>query len=227
MASGGAPIEEAVLDFIKICFSCPFGQGYGLTETGTSGCSTKKTDRTSGHVGGPTGGGAIRLRDLPDFEYMTTDKPNPRGEICIKGPAVFSGYYKRPDKTAEAFDEEGWFLTGDVGSVGPNGAVSIIDRCKNIFKLSQGEYIAPEKIENVYALTGSVAQVFVYGDSLKASLVAIVVPEEEHIKRWQEENKVEDACTSEEYLKLVFDDMLEMAKKKKLTGLEKPKKIYL
>jgi len=65
----------------------------------------------------------------------------------MKGPTVFQGYYKRPDKTAEAFDAEGWFLSGDVAQVYPNGTLKIIDRSKNLFKLSQGEYIAPEKIE--------------------------------------------------------------------------------
>ena len=136
MGTGSAPIDPAVLNFLKICFSCPIKEGYGLTETTASGCRTNDYDKTTGYVGGPAENIKIRLRDLPDMQYFSTDKPNPRGEICMKGPSIFEGYYKRPDKTAEAFDEEGWFLTGDVGMIFPNGAVKIIDRSKNIFKLS-------------------------------------------------------------------------------------------
>ena len=157
MVTGSAPIDKAVLDFIKVCFSCPVLEGYGLTETASAGCITDKADPVSGHVGGPLEGAKIRLKDLPEMQYLSTDKPYPRGEVCMKGPAIFGGYYKRPDKTAECFDSEGWFRSGDVGMVYPNGSVRIIDRSKNIFKLSQGEYIAPEKLENVFVLSKYIA----------------------------------------------------------------------
>lgn len=68
----------------------------------------------------------------------------------IMGASVFKGYFKDQVKSEEAFDSEGWLHTGDVVTVLPNGAIKIIDRAKNIFKLSQGEYIAPEKLENIY-----------------------------------------------------------------------------
>ncbi|PRD34465.1 UNVERIFIED_CONTAM: Long-chain-fatty-acid--CoA ligase 1 [Trichonephila clavipes] len=92
---------------------------------------------------------------------------NGQGEICIKGLNVFQGYLKDPVKTAETIDEEGWLHTGDIGMWMENGALRIVDRKKHIFKLAQGEYIAPEKIENIYLTSQYVAQIFVYGESLK------------------------------------------------------------
>lgn len=109
MVSGSAPIDKTVLDFLKLCFCCPILEAYGLTETTGGSTIMDKDDILSGHVGGPTEGVKLRLKDLPDMNYMSTDKPYPRGEICMYGPTVFSGYYKRPDKTAECFDAEGWF----------------------------------------------------------------------------------------------------------------------
>ena len=180
MVTGSAPIDKAVLDFLKVAFCCPILEGYGLTESAAGSCITDPSDPHSGHVGGPTEYVKFRLKDLPEMDYRITDQPYPRGEVCMKGPSMFSGYFKRPDKTAECHDEEGWFHTGDVALVYPNGSIRIIDRSKNIFKLSQGEYIAPEKIENIFVLSHFVGQSFVYGDSLKNNVVAVVVPDVTH-----------------------------------------------
>jgi long-chain acyl-CoA synthetase len=178
MVTGSAPIDLAVLNFLKVAFSCPIMEGYGLTETCGASSITASEDPVAGHVGGPIECVKFRLRDVPEMNYLSTDKPYPRGEVQMMGTNVTKGYYKRPDKTAEAFDEEGWFCSGDVATVYPNGSVKIIDRAKNIFKLSQGEYIAPEKLENVYVLCPLVAQICIYGDSLRNNVVCIICVEE-------------------------------------------------
>jgi len=136
MVTASAPIDKTVIDFLKICFCCPIVEGYGLTESSGAATASDNADHLTGHVGGPVEAVKIRLMDLPEMSYMSSDKPYPRGEVQMQGPLIFAGYYKRPDKTAEAFTDDGWFKTGDVGMLYPNGSIKIIDRSKNIFKLS-------------------------------------------------------------------------------------------
>lgn len=151
MLTGSAPIAPDVLDFLKVCFCCPVVEGYGMTETSAGSFTTLLNDPISGHVGGPQPNVKIRLKDIPEMGYSSKN-PEPTGECLFWGPSIMSGYYKNPEKTAEAFEgppENGWLRSGDVVKVFPNGSIKIIDRAKNIFKLSQGEYVAPEKIENI------------------------------------------------------------------------------
>lgn len=83
MVSASAPIDKAVLDFLKICFSCPMIEGYGLTESSGGSCVVDVADPVTGHVGGPVEAIKFRLKDLPEMQYMSTDLPYPRGEICM------------------------------------------------------------------------------------------------------------------------------------------------
>lgn len=149
----------------------------------------------------------------------------------MKGANVFSGYFKREDKTSEAFDEDGWFRSGDVAMVYPNGSVRIIDRSKNIFKLSQGEYIAPEKLENIFVLSPLIAQSMVYGDSLKNCCVAIVVPDPDGVKAWAAEHhkagSPADLINDPELNKAIVTEMHSLCVKNKCSSLEKPQEIYL
>jgi long-chain acyl-CoA synthetase len=115
----------------------------------------------------------------------------PRGEICYRGYNTFKGYYRQPELTRETLDSEGFVHTGDIGQFDvKKGTLKIIDRKKNIFKLSQGEYIVPEKIENKLAHSHLIGQIFVYGDSLQHFLVAIVVPDRPVLEKWCTENGV-------------------------------------
>ena len=187
MISAAAPIAPEVLTFFKLALGIHIYECYGQTETAGPATLTHPLDRSSGHVGGPIPCNKIRLRDCPELGYLSTDNP-PRGEIQLKGTNIFKEYFKNPEKTKEAFSEDGWLNTGDVGVVFPNGAIKIIDRAKNIFKLSQGEYIAPEKLENIYSQIPEISQIFVYGDSLQHFLVAILVPDLHHLQSYAQEH---------------------------------------
>uniref|UniRef100_A0A4W6G5A3 Arachidonate--CoA ligase n=1 Tax=Lates calcarifer TaxID=8187 RepID=A0A4W6G5A3_LATCA len=171
MVTGAAPISPTVLTFLRAAIGCQFYEGYGQTEC-TAGCTmTMPGDWSAGHVGAPLPCNSVKLVDVPEMNYLAV---NGEGEVCVKGTNVFLGYLKDPEKTAETIDEDGWVHTGDIGKWLPNGTLKIVDRKKHIFKLAQGEYIAPEKIENVYIRSDAVAQVFVHGDSLQVVKAAIL-----------------------------------------------------
>jgi len=141
MITGSAPIAPEVLEFLKIAFCCQILEGYGQTECGAPASITWIKDPTCGHVGGPYKCLDIKLVDVPDMNYTSEDKdehgrPAPRGEVCYKGYNNFKGYFRQPEQTKECIDEEGWVHTGDIGIFLPNGALKIIDRKKNIFKLA-------------------------------------------------------------------------------------------
>lgn len=121
MITGSAPISSDVLDFLKICFCAPIAEGYGMTETSAGSVLTVAGDPLSGHVGGPVCNVKIRLRDIPEMNYMSTSNP-PEGEVCFWGPSVMQGYFKNPEKTAETV-VNGWLYSGDVGRIHPNGSI--------------------------------------------------------------------------------------------------------
>ena len=103
----------------------------------------------------------------------------------------------------------------------PNGAVKVIDRIKNIFKLAQGEYIAPEKLENVFAKSPLIAQIFIYGDSLQPVLVAIIVPDQEAVNKWAADNgeevgDYEEFINTEKFHKVLMADMQKLGKEQKV-----------
>eukprot|EP01104_Vermistella_antarctica_P009554 TRINITY_DN2470_c1_g2_i2.p1 TRINITY_DN2470_c1_g2~~TRINITY_DN2470_c1_g2_i2.p1 ORF type:complete len:618 (+),score=55.64 TRINITY_DN2470_c1_g2_i2:396-2249(+) len=180
--TGSAPLSPDVLQFLRICFSCPVHEGYGATECTAISTGTPPGEFSEGQVGAPLPCNEIKLIDAPDLSYYTSSDP-PCGEVCVRGPNVTSGYYEDEEKTKAAIDLKGWFHTGDIGSWTESGLLKIIDRKKNIFKLSQGEYLAPEKIESVLVTASYVAQAFVYGDSLQSFLVAVVFPDREALMR--------------------------------------------
>ncbi|XP_034946789.1 long-chain-fatty-acid--CoA ligase 1 isoform X2 [Chelonus insularis] len=228
MVVGSAPLAGNVLTFARCTLGCLIVEGYGQTECCAPITLTVQGDYIPEHVGPPVACCCVKLVDVPEMEYWAA---NNQGEVCVKGTNVFYGYYKNPEKTAEVIDEQGWHHTGDVGMWLPNGVLKIIDRKKHIFKLSQGEYIVPEKIENIYIRSQYVHQVFVHGESLKSCVVAIVVPDVDVVKCWALENKIPGTlsvlCANPEVKKLIHEDMLAWGKEAGLKSFEQVKDIYL
>uniref|UniRef100_A0A8C3RK20 Arachidonate--CoA ligase n=1 Tax=Cyanoderma ruficeps TaxID=181631 RepID=A0A8C3RK20_9PASS len=229
IVTGAAPASPTVLGFLRAALGCQVYEGYGQTEC-TAGCTfTTPGDWTSGHVGAPLPCNLIRLKDVEELNYFAS-----KGEgevICVKGPNVFKGYLKDEERTAEALDQEGWLHTGDIGKWLPNGTLKIIDRKKHIFKLAQGEYIAPEKIENIYIRSDPVAQIYVHGDSLQAFLVGIVVPDSEVMPGWAKKRGFEgtyaELCKNKELKQAIMEDMVRLGKESGLHSFEQVKAIYI
>lgn len=156
-----------------------------------------------------------------------------RGEACYRGYNIIPGYYKRDSINKEAFDEDGWYHSGDIALIRPNGAIQVIDRKKDIFKLAQGEYISPDKITAVYQKCPLVSSLFVYGDSLQSFLVGIVVPDEVELRKELRARSMEEAdmdfgsiCKSDNVRGVMLECMNEIAKNSKLMGFEKIKNLY-
>ncbi|EGT48080.1 hypothetical protein CAEBREN_08383 [Caenorhabditis brenneri] len=175
---GAAKSDTSCLEFMRGAFGIEVLEGYGQTET--SGPTTIQLvgDTRIGCVGPPMACCLIKLVDVPDLGYYV-DKNG--GEILVKGHNVTSGYYKNPEATAASFTEDGYLKTGDIGRFTPEGSLQIIDRRKNVFKLPQGKFVAPDLTESLYTSSRFVSQIYVHGDLQKPWLVAVVVPDPEHL----------------------------------------------
>ena len=227
-ATGSAPISDEVLIFSKAALGCPIPEGYGQTEATCSVTFTHPFDPCLGHCGAPVSCYMVKLVDVPEMGYFADQD---QGEICAKGPSRFVGYLKDEEKTAEVIDKDGWLHTGDIGMWLPNGTLKIIDRKKNLFKLSQGEYISPEKVENVYIRSQFLAQVYVEGDSLKDFLVAVVVPDEvyltEYCRNLGISGTFEELCENRKVRSIIMEDLQKFGKAAGLMSYEQVKNIYL
>lgn len=180
--TGSAPISKDTLLFLRSCLDIGMRQGYGSTESFAGICLSEPYEKDPGSCGAIGISAECRLKDVPEMNYLT--RKELKGELQLRGPQVFQKYYKNEKATEEVFDKDGWFSTGDVAKIDSKGRIHIIDRVKNFFKLSHGEYIAPEKIENTYLSSCPyITQIFVFGDSLQSYLVGIVSIDVEGILR--------------------------------------------
>lgn len=238
LITGSAPLPKDVSVDIKLLFSCPLVEGYGMTELCGASTVTIVSDTENLNVGNCIRVLKFKLVDKPELNYHSKTKLGgkeaPTGEICFKGMSQFDGYLLMPDKTAETLDEEGWLHTGDVGMIDPyNKGLKVIDRVKEIFKLNQGEYIAPAKLEGIYSKSPYVLQICIYGNSEKSYAIAIVVLNQDNTKQFLKQLGVEDHENLESHLetkqliseiKRSFD---QLAQENNFNSLEKPSKFIL
>lgn len=189
MLSGSAPLLSETAEFFEIVFNCQMYEGYGQTETAAGNIATHNDIREKNVIGLPFPCNRVKLVSRPESNAYVR---NMQGELLIQGPSVFLGYYKQDKLTEEVFeganreysllnkDENKWIRTGDIAEITKEGNLKIIGRCKEIFKLSQGEYIIPEKIENQYLKKKiqNLQDIMITGDSSKDYVVAICVVKE-------------------------------------------------
>jgi fatty acid CoA ligase FadD9 len=172
---GTAPLSAELAAFLGSCLDVHVTDMYGLTEVAPvfmDGIITRPPVID------------YKLIDVPELGYFITDKPHPRGELLVKSASTTPGYYKRPEITAEVFDDDGYYRTGDVMAEIASDHLVYVDRRKNVLKLAQGEFVAVANLEAVFAAAPLVRQIFVYGNSERSYLLAVIVPTAEALERF-------------------------------------------
>jgi fatty acid CoA ligase FadD9 len=160
-----------------------------------------------------------KLDDVPELGYYRTDSPHPRGELLLKTEAIIPGYYKQPELMAQLLDEDGYYRTGDiVAEIGPD-RLAVVDRRKNVLKLSQGEFVATSRLEAVFAASPLVRQIFVYGNSERSYLLAVVVPTPDALEKFGGE--------PETLKRLLAESFQEIAKEAGLNSYEIPRDVLI
>merc|ERR1711935_875737 len=182
MVTGAAPINTNIKHFLTVVMARPMIEGYGMTEMNGSGLTTIFHDVSNqDHTGGIGPSSELKIIDVPELGYRVTNKDAdgnlaPRGEVLVRGPAIFPGYCKDPEQTAKALDKDGWLHTGDIAVLCPdrNGALKLIDRKGHFFKLNTGKFITPDRLEQLYKNCKGVANFWIYGEPAWGHIVAVV-----------------------------------------------------
>ena len=222
--SGGGPVSRTTQQFLSNALVIMI-QGYGLTESTAMAAILNPGWMQYSCVGGPVPGAEVKLLDAKEAGYLSTNKP-PQGEILIRGPSIFKGYYKRPDLDKETFTEDGWFRTGDIGQWNPDGTLSIIDRIKNLIKLAGGEYIALEHLEAIYKSCPFVANGAVIGNPDHTQPAMVIQAHPVNLPIFARKmglstsEDLEHLCKDPKVIEACLRDLNETGKKQGLRGME-------
>ncbi|GAA5049695.1 carboxylic acid reductase [Nocardia callitridis] len=208
--TGTAPLSGEMKTFIESVLDLDLHDGYGSTETGGVVVFDNEVMRPPVID--------YKLVDVPELGYFGTDRPHPRGELLVKTATMIPGYYKRPEVTAAIFDEDGFYKTGDiVAELGPD-RITYVDRRSNVLKLSQGEFVAVSHLEAVYAGSPLIKQIFVYGNSQRAYVLAVIVPTPQARREYADDGALKAALA---------DSLRESAKHADLQSYEIPRDFLL
>ena len=165
--TGSAPTSPELRSWVESLLEIHLVDGYGSTEAGMV--------LLDGEIQRPPVLD-YKLVDVPDLGYYATDRPYPRGELLLKTPNMFPGYYKRAETTAAVFDDQGYYRTGDVFAETSPDHLVYVDRRNNVLKLAQGEFVTLAKLEAEFGNSPLVRQIYIYGNSAQPYLLAVVVP---------------------------------------------------
>ncbi|MBO1413263.1 carboxylic acid reductase [Streptomyces sp. FH025] len=195
-SSGSAPLSAELTAFTESLLGLKLHNIYGSTEA----------------AGVAVDGEMLRppvtdykLVDVPELGYFGTDSPHPRGELLLKADSIIPGYFRQPELTAQLFDEDGYYRTGDIAAEVAPDRIAIVDRRKNVLKLSQGEFVATSRLEAAFATSPLVRQIFVYGNSERSYLLAVVVPTPETLERFGGEQARLKQLFSESFQEIAKD----------------------
>ncbi len=212
--SGGAPLSKK-LSYAFWGAGIPILQGYGMTEACVT-CVNRPEDNKVGSIGTPFEGIEMKI--------------GAQDEILIRGKNVMRGYYNRPEETAKVIDEEGWYHTGDVGYKDEDGHFYVTDRLKDLFKLSNGKYVAPLQVESLLKQSPLVSQAIVVGSGRK-QVGALIVPDWETLKQTLKDEGIkaegsrEELCENPYVVKRVQKDAVDFSRE--LSDYERVKRVYL
>lgn len=188
--SGGAPLSVDIIKFLRNA-NLTILEGYGLTETVAPCCLNPLSKQIPGTVGQPMG----------DVEFKFADD----NEILIKSKAIFKEYYKNPEATAEVYDEDGWFHSGDIGHFTPEGFLKITDRKKDIIITSGGKNVAPQKIENLLKIHPGISQCVIIGDKRNFLTAIIAIDKDSYDEKFL---KNANLTTDSSYNEVALNDQI-------------------